>query len=269
MDFSTAWLEWNTLDQVLLWLPLLLLSTDKIIGFLGTSHKIKSGNYFSEVTVKNKKFYLWCSIYILSVTFSFFAGHLQSFYYLFIVIVSYLFARWMLFYKKSLLVYLFLILFVCFLLISSIQWIPTLQFLFQSARNTDQLNNWQQAGWFMPWQNLIQFIAPDFFGNPATLNYWGIWNYGEFIGYIGIFPLIMAMYALFFRRDKKTLFFGTFFFLSLIFSLPTFFAKIPYILQIPFLATSQPTRLLLITDFSLAVLAALGLDNYLNKWKKD
>ena len=149
------------------------------------------------------------------------------------------------------------------------QLIPTLQFIISSARNLD-LPGWQtNPGWFIPWQNLIQFLAPDFFGNPATLNYYGIWNYGEFIGYIGIFPLIMAFFALFFRRDKKTLFFGTAFFLSLIFALPNFIAKLPFIFNLPFISTAQPTRLLFITDFALCVLAALGLDYFIeNKNKK-
>jgi len=81
---------------------------------------------------------------------------------------------------------------------------------------------------FLPFQNLIQFVTPDFFGNPATLNYWGVWNYAEFVGYIGIIPLVVTFFALFFRHDKKTLFYGSLFFLSLLFSFPTFFAKIPY-----------------------------------------
>ena len=114
----------------------------------------------------------------------------------------------------------------------------------------------------------MQFIVPDFFGNPTTLNYWGIWNYAELVGYVGILPFVMAMLALFFRRDKKTLFFGTLFFLSLIFSLPTIFAKLPYILNIPFISTSQPTRLLFVTDFCLAILSAFGLDYFIKNKKK-
>ena len=154
-----------------------------------------------------------------------------------------------------------------FAIIASVQWIPTLKFILFSARDIDQ-SLWQQEGWFIPWQNLIQFAAPDFFGNPATLNYWGAWNYGEFIGYIGIAPLLMAIFALFFRHDKKTLFFGVLFFLSLIFSLPTFFAKIPYLLNLPLISTSQPTRLLFIADFSLSILTALGFDYFLKSKNK-
>jgi len=248
--FSTAWLEWNTLVQSALWLPLIMLAIDK----LGVS-----GNKFA-----------WSLMYVFSLCAAFFAGHIQIFIYVYLFSTMYFFARWFQKKRNSKILFLYLLLNSLFLLLTAVQWIPTLQFINLSARGVDQIYGWQQPGWFIPWQHLIQFIAPDFFGNPTTLNYWGEWNYGEFVGYIGIFPLIMAFFALYNRQDKKTLFFGVFFFLSLIFSLPTIFAELPYKLDIPLLSTSQPTRLLFIADFSLAVLAALGLDFFLKtakKWK--
>lgn len=247
--YMTSWLEWNTLDQVVLWLPLILLSIDKTL----------ISNKKDLVGIKNG----WNWLFLSSLTFSFFAGHLQQFFYLAIVTVCYFFARWVQYgkSKKALLHFLFLV--AVFIIIPVIQWLPTWQFISLSARNTDQLNSWMLPGWFIPWQNLVQFFAPDFFGNPATLNYWGVWNYQELVGYVGIFPLIMSIFAVLYRRDRKTFFFGIFFFLSLIFSLPTIFAEAPYLWNIPLLSTSQPTRLLFITDFSMSVLAALGFDYYL------
>src|SRR3970040_2665599 len=141
------------------------------------------------------------------------------------------------------------------------------QFISLSARNIDVVNL-NNSGVFIPWQHLTQFVVPDFFGNPTTLNYWGVWNYGELVGYIGIIPFILALFAMFFRRDKKTLFFGTIFFMGIIFAFPTFFAKIPYLLKIPFLSTAQPTRFIFIIDFALAVLSALGFDYLLKNTNK-
>ena len=114
----------------------------------------------------------------------------------------------------------------------------------------------------------MQFFAPDFFGNPTTLNYWGVWNYGELVGYIGIIPLLFALFALFARHDKKTYFFGILGLLALLFALPTPFAQIPYALHIPFLSTSQPTRLLGIVDFAFAILGALGMDLFIKQKEK-
>lgn len=256
--FSIAWLEWNTLAQTALWLPLILLAEEYLL---------------------EKISYKWMIVFIFAQCAAFFAGHLQTFFYMILIYDSYLIARviqitnaekqknhfWKRAWEKY---YPFILCGVVVILITFVQWFPTIQFVLQSARGDDQLNAWQQAGWFIPWQNLAQFISPDFFGNPTTLNYWGVWNYGEFIGYIGLFPLILSLFALFYRRDKKTFFFGILFFLSLLFSLPTIFAQIPYLLQIPFLSTSQPTRLLFVTDFSLAILSALGLDFYIKSENK-
>lgn len=266
--FSTAWLEWGSIGNTALWLPLVLLAIDKIF-FTFLPQEIVKGKAQIEKLQSNKKHTaLWSAIFVLSLTFSFFAGHTQTFFYLFIVAGVYILARWLQIRRRISLLGYFLLLICLFLILTLIQWLPTAQFALLSARNADQLNAWLKPGWFIPWQQLIQFVAPDFFGNPTTLNYWGTWNYGELVGYVGIAPLIFALYGMFFRKDRKTLFFGTFFFLSLIFSLPTIIAKLPFLWHIPFLSTEQPTRLLFLTDFSLSVLAALGFDYYFRQEKK-
>lgn len=255
--FFVAWMEWATITHTALWLPLILLSIDKIVS------SIK----YQVLGIKNRKLLMWSIIYVFSITSSFFAGHLQIFFYLFVFSWVYFFARWVQHGKIFKILFAFLIFNILFLILTSIQWFPTLQFISLSARSVDalSLNN---PSWFIPWQHLVQFVAPDFFGNPTTLNYWGVWNYGEFIGYIGIAGLVLSLFAIIFRRDKKTLFFGTALFVSLILSLPTFFAKIPFVFHVPFLETAQPTRLLFLADFSLSVLAALGFDYYLRSKKR-
>ena len=263
--FFIAWMEWGTITHTALWLPLALLSIDKIFYFqISVNSKLKMQNAKSQL--KSKKYLLWSVILVFSLMSSFFAGHLQIFFYLFLFSTVYFFARWIQSGWEKRIFFLFIILNSLFIILTSVQWAPTFQFILLSARNIDGVG-FSDPGWFIPWQNLIQFVAPDFFGNPTTLNYWGVWNYGEFVGYIGITSFILAIFAIFSRYDKKTLFFGAAFFISLIFGLPTFVAKIPFLLHIPLIETAQPTRLLFLTDFSLAVLAALGFDYYL-KYKK-
>lgn len=255
--FFIAWLEWNTILHVILWLPLILLLKEILI----------------------EKFQLrWAILLVLVESTAIFAGHLQTLFYSLIVSNVYLWLRimqviWQEKSKKNILIlfiekyWKFLVLGVVVYAITAIQWYSTFQFIALSARDIDQAN-WMQPGWFIPWEHSIQFLIPDFFGNPATLNYWGVWNYAEFIGYIGIIPLIFALTACIYRRDKKTLFFGSFFILSLLFAFPTPLAKLPFILQIPFISTAQPTRLLFITDFSLAILSALGFDYFIQQRKR-
>lgn len=250
--FAVVWMEWNTLFQTLLWVPLILLAKDKLL------------------TKWNKS---WAVIFLFAEIAAFFAGHLQTLFYALIITNAYLFLKVYLKAKKQkgqilasyIKLYLpFLIVGVLMYLITTIQWIPTLQFILQSARDVDQ-SPFQNPGWFIPWQHIVQLIIPDFFGNPTTLNYWGVWNYAEFASYVGIIPLIFAFAAMLFRRDKKTYFWTGLFVLSLLFALPTPLAKLPFILDIPFISTAQPTRLIAIMDISLAVLAALGLDFAIKK----
>ena len=237
-SFFVTWLEWGNILHTALWLPLILLSLDKL-----------------------RKSRIWIFVLIFSLSSSFFAGHLQAFFYSFLVSLFYFLFRY--FEKKELR---FLFLFsvssaLSFLLILP-QLLPTIKFIGLSARSSDLLI-WQQEGWFIPWQHLLQILIPDFFGNPSTLNYWGVWNYGELSIYIGIVPLIFVLYSMLGRKEKEVIFFAIILVLAFVFSLPTFFAKIPYQLDIPFLSTSQPTRLIYLIDFSLAVLAGFGLNKFI------
>ncbi len=278
--FFVAWLEWNTILQSALWLPLILLCQEKIIRLINSDVK-------SLEQLFRKKIFLWAMLLIFAESSSFLAGHLQTFFYVVVVSAAYLLVRlWQIYYCHPELVSgslgmpkqvrhdrrvdikYQLILFsatsiLVFLLISP-QLLPTLEFIFNSARSFDQPTGFR-LDWYLPWKHLVQFVAPDFFGNPATLNYWGNWNYGEFVGYIGIIPLILAVFAVLTRRDKKTFFFAFLVFLSLLLALPNVIAFIPYQLKLPFISTTAPSRLLFVTDFSLAVLAALGLDSLLKE----
>jgi uncharacterized membrane protein YfhO len=247
--YSVAWMEWGTIGHTLLWLPLILLSIEKLT---------------------KKITFAWSGILLGSLISSFFAGHLQTFFYVGVFSFIYFLAKIFFSQKKETRhflgkkILLFLFISIIFIAATSLQWLPTFQFISLSARSIDQ-GTWQKEGWFIPIVHLLQFLAPDYFGNPATGNYFGVFNYGEFVGYIGIIPLIFALSSLVIRKDRKTAFFGTAAFISLLFAVENPVSKIPFLLQIPFISTSMPTRLLSIADFSLTVLAALGLDYFLRK----
>jgi hypothetical protein len=126
--------------------------------------------------------------------------------------------------------------------------------------------NWQsKEGWFITLPHLVQFIAPDFFGNPTTLNYWGTWNYAELVGYVGIFSLCFAAFSVFLKKEKTVIFFLLSLLLAALFSFPNIISKIPFELKIPLISSSQPTRLIMVIDFALAVLSAYGVEEFLNR----
>lgn len=73
----------------------------------------------------------------------------------------------------------------------------------------------------------------------------------------------MAVYGIFSKKNKFTWFFLGILIISLLFALPTPMAKLPFIWNIPFINTSQPTRLVFLIDFSLSILAAVGINQFI------
>jgi hypothetical protein len=246
--FSVAWLEWNTTLHSLVWLPMALLSIEKLC---------------------KEWRWKWAILLIFSLASILFSGFLQTTIYAYLLLTVYLAYKLSTIQKedkiKRNIALKFLLVGLITVVITSIQWFPTAKLISHSARSIDQGNVLERQDWFIPWQHLVQFIAPDFFGNPATLNYWGIFNYLEFVGYIGIFPLILLLLSLFPKKDsifKKRRFFIIALFLSLLFSTPNPLAKLPFWLSLPLVSTAQPSRLLFIINFSMAVLVAYGIDYF-------
>ena len=231
--FFLAWLEWGNLGHTLIWLPISLWAIDK----------------FSET----KKFrFLFLNSLFLSL--SFFAGHLQLVFYIVLANLAYALYR-----RVNLL---FAISYLLFAAVVLPQLLPTLQLIKLSARDIDQTQVLTRPDWFLPWQHLAQFIAPDFFGNPATLNYTGVWNYAEFVGYIGLIPLLFALGSVFSKTGRRV---WLAIVLILLFTLPTPIAQLPFILNLPLISTAQPSRLIALVSFGLAILAGIGLDQYLKR----
>lgn len=230
--FSIAWLTWGTIVHVTLWLPLILMAIDNL--------------------AQSKR---WLIVLVIALCMQFLAGHVQMSFYVLMLSAAYALSQ------KKLLRFLFG--FFLFLIATSIQWIPLLRASLESSRLLDTTSP-NVPGWFLPWQHLIQYLAPDFFGNPATMNYTGVWNYGEFIGYIGVVGLLFAGFALLHWKMAEHRFWIAVLGIALLFLLPTPIARLPYILHIPFLSALQPTRLTMVVDFALVMLAAYGL----NAWKK-
>ena len=64
----------------------------------------------------------------------------------------------------------------------------------------------QATQYSLPPAQLIGLLVPGFFGR-GPQNAWGPWQRVE-VGYIGVFPLVLALLALILRRDALTRFFG-------------------------------------------------------------
>lgn len=241
--FAVAWLTWGTIMHTALWLPLMLLSVDNLV-----------------LADKKKAFYAkWTMVLATAGIMTILAGHIQVALYSGLAVCAYMIWK-----RKDITGrrhYPWIVLAIlAVVVVTAIQWVPLVSFFSESGRASASAS-YLKAGWFVPWQHLAQFVAPDFFGNPATLNYWGEWNYGEFVGYVGIIPLVFAISALFSGGIPG--FFTSVIIVCLLGILQSPLSRLPFVLELPVLSVMQPTRLMVLLDFALSVLAAYGLDTFL------
>jgi hypothetical protein len=296
--FNLAWWEWGNVGHTILYFPIILYYLEKIIEkdsvVVKENHAYPISLLKTFFTIDRDRLFL-----ILALASSFLAGHFQSFMLLAINVVFYVLykiplisvvglkikneiSHRRLFYWTQLVQ-----VGILFLMLVSLQSLPTSDFANQSARNVDT-TAWTRKDWFYPWEHFATLIAPDFFGNPTTNNYWGVWNYGEFASYIGIIPLLLATsIVIMYLSDqlrkfvpvlslklghkqvgKETLDIiesntGVGFFLFAVFVNLTIITRNPftellYSLHIPFLTASQPSRGIAVVDFALSILAAVA-----------
>lgn len=243
--FFIAWLSWGTIISTVMWLPLILLLIDKLL-------------------VKRPALYFL--IAVLATSQIIFSGHWQAAFYVLLTIFLYQlfslikFKNWRLFFWPTLAI-------ILGISLASVQILPALEFLGYSARELDQGYYLGRRDWFIPLQNLIQAVAPDFFGNPATYNYWGIWNWAEFASFVGIIPLTLALFALI-KKIPDITFFVILLIIALVFGLENPISKSPYLLKLPLISSMQPSRIVFLLIFALTSLAAYGLNLWLSEKSK-
>ncbi len=239
--FFTAWMAHNTLVQAAVWVPLALYASEEITS---------------------KKYFKGTLLWVITLTSMFLAGAPQiSLYGVCFVIIYHLYSA----IKKSsgaLSIIAATIGLVITTLLTWLQISASLIFFSENVRSVPNLA-WKEPGWFLPWQNLIQFFAPDFYGNPATLNYFGVWNYMEFVGYIGVVGLIFVGFGILSKSLSQRTFFLISIVATLFLMLPNPLSVLPYSFGLPIFSLGQPTRLMFIIDLSLTVLAAAGLRTFL------
>ena len=241
--FSIAWLEYNVLGWTAAFLPLHLFLIDKIFK-------------------KRKSFYGY--LLSLSLTLQVFSGYLPIVIYSWIILFLYIIFFY--FQKEtqenfSGLKIVIKSLILAFLL-GSFQILPGLELIRLSIRSIDPIAS-ESSGGFFPWQNFVTFLAPDYFGNPATYNFWGRPFFDNFFGFVGIPALFLAVsvISISLKKHKETTVWSLILFFSLILitknPISLFFLKINFL----GLKGGVSARALFITDFSLAILSTYGFEN--------
>lgn len=231
--FMSTFLEYGNIGHTILWLPLILFCIEKL---------------------KDKKV-LFGPVLAIIVSFVFFAGHLQIAVSLVFFSIIYLLKNTF----KNNKVLLSGILFICLgILLSSIQLIPTLELLLNSAREAHTQFMISNLFLLLP-QQLILLFSPDVYGNPATRNYLLMDTYPGNAIYIGIIPLIFATAAIIRKKREET----TNLFILFTVAFLILFVKNPisvYIFNLSIFSASSPSNFFYLLGFCFSVLCAFGVD---------
>ncbi len=119
---------------------------------------------------------------------------------------------------------------------------------------------------FLPWEKVITFIAPDYFGNHATQNYWGPQDYTSNTGFVGVVAFVFTVLALkLLKRNREVLYSFILLAASLILAFPTPVAVFIWKSGLFGLQAASAHRALTLTNLSFALLAGFGFDFFIRK----
>jgi hypothetical protein len=279
--FLTVSYIWPMVLGSAVWLPL------GLWGMLGLARAAGKGDRWRSFSVD-------LPVSALAIALSFLGGHVEiAFYATFAIalVATYLVAR--LFFEGHRAASGRFLLAAGFsiglgILVASVQLAPFLEVLQTNNRQGDTTYR-QVISYALPRRQIFGLLMPDFFGNPAIHDYldlttlrprailrnglgepndnpsWGIKNYVEAAGYVGVVPILLAGLAVFRGRLRERWFFVGLAALSILLAFGTpLYALIYY--GLPFFSQLRtPFRWLYLLDFSMAVLAGMGMDAVVRK----
>lgn len=246
--FNMIWLEYNVLSQVAAFIPLILLSIDKLLK-------------------KEKPF--WGGVLSLALASQILAGYPQLVMYTALLSIFWFLFRLETFSLKNVLVNgirvgVFAVLGVG---LSAIQFLPGMELLSLSQRISEGVTGGFGIA-FLPWEHLVSIFIPDYFGHPSFRNYWGRWGFASYASvsvYVGLVTFILANLSIFLvKKNKVVLFFLSCAIISLFLSLPISPTIAIFSSEFLGLKSAAATRILVITNLSLAILASFGFENIRN-----
>ena len=237
--YAITWMEFATTTNSMIWIPLLVLVIEKYF-------QSKSINYLPWISV----------LTFLLIT----SGNFQMSIYGAIVVSSYSIFR----IRKNLKAWINIFLFGFLgVLISSIALFPGFEMLSLSIRNIENSIKGINYG-LVPLSHLITIVAPDFFGNPATGNYWGFLNYHETLIYGGVVVFLSILWSVinFNKLPKFGKYFLILILISLFFYIDNPIIKFGYSLNIPGLSTTTAGRNAFFWILGGSILSGIFVDNF-------
>lgn len=239
--FMTVWMAYGTLVYAVLYLPFIL---------YGIHRFMTEGGHYGGI------------IAAAGLALSFVSGHFQMGVYVLLYSISYALYLGLRTGNARRLLWMLLPV-LCGVGLAAPQIFPGFMAYKEAVRSSLFLK-----GEVIPWQYIVTLFSPDFYGNPVTRNDW-FGHYAEWAGYVGVAPLLLAVFALMVKgRKYPAVFFAAAAGISLLFSFQTPLVDLLFALKIPVLSTSSASRVIILLSFSLAVLSAMGLDELVTRWDK-
>lgn len=237
--FNIIWSEWNSHALTASFIPLIILFTDKLI---------------------QERKVLWGVILSIIIALQIFAGYPQIVLYTIPAIFLFVLIRD---FRKFFLVSVFIL---CGFLLAAPQLLPGYELLKLSQRDIEVIpKEWA----FLTPRQVITFIAPDFYGNHATYNFWGDKNYTSHIGFVGVISLLLALIGLIINVKRKLnykiiLFLSLLAFISLVMSFQNPLSLFLWEQNIFGLKAGASYRILVLFSVAISALSGFGFD-YLNR----
>lgn len=232
--FNLIWSEWNSHTLAAAFIPFLILFVDRFF---------RQGKW-------------WGPLISITLALQLFSGYPQIAFYSLITIIIF----WVVMGRRLVLSKTFLLLFYVLLgfTIAAVQLLPGYELLSLSQRKTEVIpKEWA----FLDAKQIITFIAPDYFGNHATGNFWGPKNYTSTIGFVSVVGLIFALFSLkLFKTKKEVKFLVLVTSVSLVLSLQNPLSNFIWTSGFLGLEAGVSLRALVLFAFGISTLAGFGFD---------
>lgn len=237
--FAISWAQFVTATQAMIWMPLIFLVLEK---------------YFES----QKSYFLYWLPWLFFLLMT--SGHFQIMVYMTLLTAVYFFWKW---WEKREFKDIWAMIVPGFLSVglSAFQLWPTLELTMRGLRADEKYISGYNYG-LLPIKYLVTLIAPDYFGNPATGNFFGVFNYHEAIFYTGVLAVFGFILSLFlFRTNRYVRFFVIVTVLALMFGFDTPLGRAVYTYNVPGLSTSAAGRVAVVFSMGLAILTAITISS--------
>lgn len=160
--------------------------------------------------------------------------------------------------------------------IAAILYVPVYEYTAHSIRGGGGANGGgvgfdYATQWSFHPKEMLTFFVPSFFGFGGQ-TYWGAMPFTDYPNYMGILALVLAAFAFVYKRRETTWYFATVILISLMISFGKHFSSLYNLLYsyLPFFNKFRvPVMILILAQFSVAVLAGMGFQNLIDLTKRE